>query len=107
MENKDSGSWKNNVTFVADDGNNEDSFTTNHMKQADQLAEAIEEMQPGFLVNKVYFDAYKRSSLGTYPDVHNEIEKLLKSGQLLINYTGHGSTTHWADESVWTQTDYQ
>ena len=105
MENKDSGSWKNNVTFVADDGNNEDSFTTNHMKQADQLAEAIEEMQPGFLVNKVYFDAYKRSSLGTYPDVHNEIEKLLKSGQLLINYTGHGSTTHWADESVWTQTD--
>ena len=75
------------------------------MKQADQLAEAIEEMQPGFLVNKVYFDAYKRSSLGTYPDVHNEIEKLLKSGQLLINYTGHGSTTHWADESVWTQTD--
>ena len=105
MENKDSGSWKNNVTFVADDGNNEDSFTTNHMKQADQLAEAIEEVQPGFLVNKVYFDAYKRSSLGTYPDVHNEIEKLLKSGQLLINYTGHGSTTHWADESVWTQTD--
>ena len=105
MENKDSGSWKNNVTFVADDGNNEDSFTTNHMKQADQLAEAIEEMQPGFLVNKVYFDAYKRSSFGTYPDVHNEIEKLLKSGQLLINYTGHGSTTHWADESVWTQTD--
>ena len=53
----------------------------------------------------MYFDAYKRSSLGTYPDVHNEIEKLLKSGQLLINYTGHGSTTHWADESVWTQTD--
>ncbi|UVS64182.1 type IX secretion system sortase PorU [Parabacteroides distasonis] len=105
MENKDSGSWKNNVTFVADDGNNEDSFTTNHMKQADQLAGAIEEMQPGFLVNKVYFDAYKRSSLGTYSDVHNEIEKLLKSGQLLINYTGHGSTTHWADESVWTQTD--
>ena len=37
--------------------------------------------------------------------MHNEIEKLLKSGQLLINYTGHGSTTHWADESVWTQTD--
>lgn len=105
LENKDSGSWKNNVTFVADDGNNEDSFTTNHMKQADQLADAIEEMQPGFLVNKVYFDAYKRSSLGTYPDVHNEIEKLLKSGQLLINYTGHGSTTHWADEGVWTQTD--
>ena len=105
MVDKDSGSWKNNVTFVADDGNNEDSFTTNHMKQADQLAGAIEEMQPGFLVNKVYFDAYKRSSLGTYSDVHNEIEKLLKSGQLLINYTGHGSTTHWADESVWTQTD--
>ena len=64
MENKDSGSWKNNVTFVADDGNNEDSFTTNHMKQADQLAEAIEEMQPGFLVNKVYFELISVAASG-------------------------------------------
>ncbi|WP_297903424.1 type IX secretion system sortase PorU [uncultured Parabacteroides sp.] len=105
MENKNPGSWKNNVTFVADDGNNEDSFSTGHMSQADQIADDIAENHSGFLVNKVYFDAYKRSNLGTYPDVHDEIEKLLKSGQLLINYTGHGSTTHWADEAVWTQAD--
>lgn len=100
MENKDSGSWKSNVAFVADDGSNEDSFITSRMKQVDQLAEAIEEMQSGFLVNKVYFDVYRRSSLGTCPDVRNGIEKLSKSGQLPVNYMGHGSTTHWADESV-------
>ncbi len=105
MSDENRGSWKNNVTFVADDGNNIDNFTTNHLTQADCLAETIAEEHPGFLVHKIYFDAYKRSSQGTYPDVHDEIEKQLKDGQLLINYTGHGSTTHWADEAVWTQTD--
>ena len=105
MRNEDPGSWKNNVTFIADDGNNADHFSTNHANQANQLADFIEEEHPEFLVNKIYFDAYERSGLGTYPDVHNAIAKALRDGQLMINYTGHGSTTHWSDESVWTQTD--
>lgn len=105
MNNEDPGSWKNNVTFVADDGNSDDSYSTDHIEQADDIAEDIATQYPAFLVNKVYFDAYKRSSSGTYPDVHTEIENLLKSGQLMINYTGHGSSTHWADEAVWTQSD--
>ena len=58
-----------------------------------------------FLTNKVYFDAFKRDNSGTYPDVRKRISELLKKGQLLINYTGHGNTTAWSDEYVWTQTD--
>lgn len=107
MENASEGRWKNNLTFVADDGSNADSYTTVHAEQADWLAEYIEENHPEFLTNKVYFDAYKRDNSGTYPDVHNRIASLLKSGQLLINYVGHGSTTAWSDEYVWTQSDIQ
>lgn len=107
MDNKNVGNWKNNLTFVADDGNNADAYTIEHMKQADELTQIIEDKNPEFLTNKVYFDAYKRNNQGTYPDVHNEIRKLLRSGQFLINYTGHGSTIAWADEYVWTQTDIE
>lgn len=105
MENENPGKWKNNVTFIADDGNNADSFSTQYMEAADKLADELVENHPGFLANKVYFDAYKRSGQGTYPDAHAAFQNLLRSGQLMVNYTGHGSTTHWADEGVWTQTD--
>lgn len=105
MRNTDMGSWKNQITFVADDGNNADTFTINHAKQADELAQFIEEEHGAFLTNKVYFDAFKRDNSGTYPDVHKRIAELLKKGQLLINYTGHGNTIAWSDEYVWTQTD--
>lgn len=102
-----SGSWKNNMTFVADDGSNADSYTTRHAEQAEVLAQYIEANCPAILTNKVYFDTYKRSNTGGYPDVHEKIASLLKSGQLLINYTGHGNTTSWADEHVWTQNDIE
>ena len=101
------GSWKNQMTLVADDGSNADSYTTRHAMQAEALASFIEENCPWIQTNKVYFDAFKRDNSGSYPDVHNKIASLLKSGQLLINYTGHGNTTSWADEQVWTQTDIE
>lgn len=107
MQGNQEGSWKNNMTFVADDGSNADSYTTRHAEQAETLAQFIEQNCPWILTNKVYFDAYKRNNNGAYPDVHNKIASLLKSGQLLINYTGHGNTTSWADEHVWTQNDIE
>lgn len=108
MDNKDTGSWKNNVCFVADDGNSADSYMTDHASQADQLGEYINESHPEFLVNKIYFDSYKKdvsAGLATYPDVKTNIQKQLKNGLLLINYTGHGNTTSWSDEKVLTESD--
>lgn len=107
MQNGQRGSWKNRVAFVADDGSAADSYTTDHMSQADREAAIIEEDYPEFLVNKVYFDAYKKDFSGTttYPDVRTRIQRLLKEGLLLINYTGHGNTQSWSDEKVLTQSD--
>ena len=52
-------------------------------------------------------DSYKVVSAGlaTYPDVKTNIQKQLKNGLLLINYTGHGNTTSWSDEKVLTESD--
>lgn len=60
MDNNETGSWKNNVCFVADDGNNADSYMIQHAEQADQLGEYINTSHPEFMVNKIYFDSYKR-----------------------------------------------
>lgn len=106
MENKNTGSWKNNLCFMADDGSNTDGFMTEHMEFTDQLAGYVESEHPEFLVNKLYYDAYKKDmTAGTYPDVRSGLQKLLKDGLLLFNYTGHGGTTALSDEKVLTQTD--
>ena len=106
MENRNTGSWKNNLCFMADDGSNTDGFMTEHMEFADQLAGYVESEHPEFLVNKLYYDAYKKDmTAGTYPDVRSGLQKLLKDGLLLFNYTGHGGTTALSDEKVLTQTD--
>lgn len=108
MDNAQVGAWKNNVAFVADDGSSADSYTNIHMSQADDEAEYIETNHPEFMVNKVFFDAYKKDYSGgrtTYPDVQKKIGELLKSGLLLLNYTGHGNTEYWSDEMVWSQSD--
>lgn len=106
MENKNTDSWKNNLCFMADDGSNTDGFMTEHMEFADQLAGYVESEHPEFLVNKLYYDAYKKDmTAGTYPDVRSGLQKLLKDGLLLFNYTGHGGTTALSDEKVLTQTD--
>ncbi|WP_102407215.1 type IX secretion system sortase PorU [Parabacteroides bouchesdurhonensis] len=108
MNNTQLGSWKNKVAFVADDGSNADSFSTEHMKQANDAADIyIEDKHPEFLVNKVFLDAYKKDHSGqsSYPDVNKKIQQLLKNGLILINYTGHGGTEAWADEHILTQSD--
>lgn len=107
MDNQETGVWKNQVAFVADDGSTADTFTVTHMRQANTQADYIENHHPEFLVNKILFDAYKKDYSGhtTYPDVTKKIQKLLKSGLLLLNYTGHGNTQSWSDEKVWNQSD--
>lgn len=108
MDNKEVGPWKNKVSFVADDGSTGDNFTTRHMEDANGFADYIHTNNPEFLVNKVFFDTYKKDYSGantTYPDVTKKIQQQLKSGLLIINYVGHGNTTSWSDERVLTQSD--
>lgn len=111
MDNKEHGSWKNSVCFVADDGNQapNDNFSPRHMSLADQLAESITGNYPEFMAKKLFFDAHKKDNSGsgfaTYPTVKSALQQQLKDGTLLINYVGHGSSTSWSDEKVLVQAD--
>lgn len=103
-----SGPWKNKICFVADDGNAGDGYTIDHMSQANSLADYIENNHPEYLPKKLLFDAFKKNLSGgkpSYPDIRTNIQKELKEGVLLINYTGHGDAKSWSEERVMTQTD--
>jgi hypothetical protein len=103
MENKNAGDWKRNLSFVADDGNSADGYSIGHMSQSYQLTQAIEKDHPEFIVNKFFYDAFKKSSIGgnmTYPDVEAGVLKQFKEGTLVFNYTGHGDHKSLSDERV-------
>ena len=110
MDNKITGSWKNRLCFVADDGNNDDGYSTDYMFQSDGIAESIRVEHPEFLTTKIFLDAYKKEIVGgraSYPGAHSQIQKELSddNGLLIINYIGHGNTQSWADEQVLNMTD--
>ena len=108
--NKQAGSWKNQLCFVADDGANKDYRPLKHMDDANKYAETIEQSYPAYLSNKLFFDAYKKTSVAgkaSFPDIETNIVKQLKEGALVVNYVGHGNPTSWSDEQVLTNTQIQ
>lgn len=110
MDNTLPGDWKNNITFMADDGSNADTDKQIHMRQANELAQIVQENYPEFRINKLYFDAYTKERTGgnaSYPDVESNLQKQLKNGLMVLNYVGHGNTTSLSDEHVVTQSAIQ
>lgn len=103
--NANAGVWQNSLVFMGDDGNSNE-----HMAHADEVAEEIDSLYPGYLVKKVMWDAYTRetSSTGnTYPEVTKVIKGLQKNGALVMNYSGHGSANQLSHESVLTVSDFE
>lgn len=98
MYNSKMGPWKNRLLFLADDG---DSYL--HETQADALANMVGFAHPEFMINKIYVDTYTRvtgASGVTVPDANTKFAELMDAGLLMLNYTGHGSTSQWADEKL-------
>jgi hypothetical protein len=97
LENQDTGAWRKLITFLADDGDN-----NTHMKDADFLAERVENSHP-FNIRKIYLDSYTktRSTAGDRsPDAEDLVERTINEGTLLFNYVGHGSTNSLTAEQV-------
>ncbi len=97
------GDWRNVISFIGDD---ED--TNAHMQQAESLADDVNEMSPAYFTDKIYFDAFQEQSTpggDSYPDVNAAINKRVKNGALILNYTGHANELALAHEKVLSVTD--
>ena len=103
--NENAGSWQNTLMFMGDDGNE-----NLHMADANEVADDIASLYPGYLIRKVMWDAYTRqtSSTGnTYPEVSRIIRQQQASGALVMDYAGHGSETQISHENVLKITDFE
>ena len=90
--------WRNVLCFVADD---EDGDL--HMEQVEDLTSAIGTQNPVYNIDKIYLDAYNQVSTPggqRIPDVNDAINKRVKNGALIVNYTGHGGEVGWAHERI-------
>ncbi len=92
------GNWRNVVCFIGDD----EDYNT-HMTQAESMANSVNEYNPSFFTDKIYFDAFlEESGSGgeRYPDVNVAINNRVKNGALILNYTGHANENALAHEKV-------
>ena len=104
-QNAHAGNWQNEICMMGDDGNQ-----NTHMKTADRVATMIEQNYPDYNVNKIYWDAYQRTSSSTgytYPDVTRLIKQQMESGALMMNYCGHGAPYAMSHELVMKTADFE
>lgn len=98
IRNETYGPWKNQLLFLADDG---DAAT--HLNCADTAAEIIRANNKNFNINKIYLDAYQQETSASgesYPLAKNKLDNLLNKGVLFFNYCGHAGYTNITSESM-------
>jgi hypothetical protein len=92
------GSWRNDVTFVADD----EDFNL-HLHDAEVISGAAKNANPVFNHDKIYLDAFPQSAEAggaRYPAATHAVEEDIYKGTLLFNYTGHGGFRRLAEEVI-------
>ncbi|MBC8152659.1 MAG: type IX secretion system sortase PorU, partial [Bacteroidetes bacterium] len=101
------GDWQSKVLFVADDG--DDNI---HQKDAHQLASYVESQASAYRPERAFLDIFQQTTAtvgGTTvelaPSVNQLINRGMQDGRLIVNYTGHGGTSGWAQEQVLTRQD--
>lgn len=98
MANGQKGKWKNQLAYLADDGEN-----GQHTETAEKSAELVRVKNPDFVVHKIFLDAYPQevnASGESYPLAKNRVLNLLKSGVLFFDYSGHGGYNAITNESI-------
>lgn len=92
------GDWRNTISFVGDDQDN-----NTHFKQSDTLAARTSRNYPVYNIDKIYIDAYNQLSTPggqRYPDAQKAIIDRVERGALLLTYVGHGGEVGWAHERI-------
>ncbi len=95
---ENAGAWKNVISFLGDDGDNNE-----HLIMANQVAESVIAKHPEIEVRKVMWDAYPRESTASgfrFPQAKQVIDQQMEEGALMMNYTGHAATYCLSYEQV-------
>ena len=105
MQNDHMGKWKNQLVFLADDGEG-----GTHTETSEISAERVRKANPDFVVQKIFLDAYPQevnASGESYPLAKNRVENLFKNGMLFFDYSGHGGYNAITNEAILTMGDIE
>lgn len=98
------GSWRNQLTFVADDQDGSGgAYEQVHLISADSLTRIVARNFPEYDIQKIYMDAYTQQTTPggeRYPAVETAIKNRVNSGSLIVTYVGHGGERGWAHERI-------
>jgi hypothetical protein len=99
-------SWRNSLTFVADDGktSTEEDNGSDFTDPTEDIAES--NAAKSYEKGKIYIVAYQTMNSASgrrKPDANKAIVDAINQGTLLTNYIGHGNEQLWAHEYIFTQ----
>ena len=92
------GPWRNNLTFIADDEDN-----NLHLQDAEIITATANAVGPVFNQQKIYLDAFQQQSGAggsSYPQAVQASNNQIYNGTLIWNYNGHGGARRLAEESI-------
>jgi hypothetical protein len=95
------GAWRNRLVFVGDDDDGVGDIP--HYRDADRIADKLNEEHPTINLEKIYLDAYPQESTPggeRVPEATEDINKSIFKGALAVTYLGHGGAKGWAQERV-------
>jgi hypothetical protein len=87
--------------FVADDGDGTDGIR--HSSDAERLSVMVDTSYSNFNIGKIYVDAYPQNIYPNYqeaPEARQAVNDAIKSGALIMNFTGHGNEFQWTAEKI-------
>jgi hypothetical protein len=95
------GPWRNDIYFVADDGDGVDGIR--HSNDAEKLSVLVDTSYSNFNIGKIYVDAFPQIILPDRqesPEARQAVNDAIKSGALIMNFTGHGNELQWTSEKI-------
>lgn len=98
------GSWKNQITWVADDGD-----YNLHLQDVEDISSHLNKNAPNWSQRKLYLDFYpsvSTSSGNTYPAIISDIRQMVNNGTAILNYSGHGNYLRLSEEAVISKTEF-
>jgi hypothetical protein len=84
-----SGMWRNNLVFLADDEFNGPS--TGEYSHSEQLQETSEIINKSILIDKIFALEYEFDEFQNKPKARDDMVKAINDGKLIWYYIGHGS----------------
>ncbi len=91
------GKWRNKITFIADDGDN-----NIHQRDTDMMATYVETTRKELNVNKIFLDAYEQGQSKS-PKASDAFLNAISNGNLIVNFAGHGNGGQLTDEDIFNE----